>query len=87
MDFDPQAALASIAVPILALFGEADTVTPPAASAAAFRAAARPDLLTVRTFPAAGHRLGAGEPPELAAGVLDEIVAFLDRVTPDPRGS
>jgi pimeloyl-ACP methyl ester carboxylesterase len=57
MDYDPRPALVRIAVPILALFGEADTMTPPQASVAAYRASVRPALLRVRVFPGAGHRL------------------------------
>ncbi len=81
LDYDPRPALARIAVPILALFGEADTMTPAAASAAAYRSSARSDLLTVRVFPAAGHRLEVGDPSRLVDGYLEEIVAFLGRCT------
>jgi pimeloyl-ACP methyl ester carboxylesterase len=79
IDYDPRPALERIEVPILAILGEADTVTPPEASAAAYRAGARPELLTLRLFPHADHRLQTGEPPNLVDGYLNEIVAFLDR--------
>jgi pimeloyl-ACP methyl ester carboxylesterase len=79
IDYDPRPALTRIAVPILAIFGGADTMTPPEASAEAFRASARSDLLTVRVFAGAGHRLQAGDPPRLVDGYLEEIVTFLDR--------
>jgi hypothetical protein len=54
-------------------------VTPPTASIAPYRASARPELLTVRTFPRGDHRLQAGDPPQLVEGYLRELVAFLER--------
>lgn len=84
IDYDPRDALGRIAAPILALFGEADTVTPAAASAAEYRRYARPELLTVCTFPGADHRLQVGDPPRFADGCLDELVGFLDRALAPP---
>jgi pimeloyl-ACP methyl ester carboxylesterase len=89
IDFDPGSALARIAVPILAVFGEADTVTPPAASAAVFERCASPELLTVKIIPHGDHRLQEGDPPHLVDGYLDELDAFLERAVSkgsDPNG-
>ncbi len=75
--YDPAGALARIAVPVLALFGAADEVTPPEESVDAFRAAVRPELLQVEVFPEGDHRLQHGEPPRFVDGYLDRIAAFV----------
>ncbi len=75
--YDPAGALALIAVPVLALFGAADKVTPPEESVDAFRAAVRPELLQVGVFPGGDHRLQDGDPPRFVDGYLDGIAAFV----------
>lgn len=75
--YDPGPALSRIKVPVLALFGEADKVTPPEESVAAFRAVVRPELLQIEVLPEGDHRLQHGEPPRLVDGYLDRISAFV----------
>jgi uncharacterized protein len=76
-EFDPAPAQSALAVPMLAVFGEADKVTPPEESAAALRAAVRPELLQVEVFPDGDHRLMHGDPPRFVDGYLDRIAAFV----------
>lgn len=81
--YDPAPALASVHVPMLALFGEADPVVPLAASVAAMQAgfaASGNAGLTVRTFPAADHLLRVnpgGDAAGLAPGYLDTMTAWV----------
>ena len=75
--YDPAPALSRIAVPVLALFGAADRVTPAGESVAALRGAVRPDLLRVEVFPAGDHRLHHGDPPRFVDGYLDRIASFV----------
>lgn len=56
--YDPAPALARIRVPVLALFGERDPMTPPGENVARLQAALahlRPDDLSVTVFPEANH--------------------------------
>src|SRR5438552_681076 len=69
--YDPGPALSRITAPVLAIFGAADTVTPPEESVAALRAAVRPELLQIEVFPEGDHRLECGEPPRFVDGYLD----------------
>ena len=62
VDHDPRPALRRLTVPVLALFGADDEITPVAVSVEAFRAEVRPDLLTVAVLPGGDHRVQAGEP-------------------------
>ncbi|MFC9894281.1 alpha/beta hydrolase family protein [Nocardia sp. NPDC127579] len=58
VDHDPAAVLESVRVPILALWGERDTLVPPAESARIFQAAARRSgnhSMTTRFIPGGGH--------------------------------
>ena len=77
IDHDPRPALERIAVPVLAVFGAADPITPVAESIAAFRGHVRPELLRIEVFAGAGHRLEAGDPPALADGYLELLAAFI----------
>jgi pimeloyl-ACP methyl ester carboxylesterase len=77
IDYDPRPALERIAVPVLALFGQEDPVTPVDDSVAVFREAVRPELLQVEIFPGAGHRLEVGDPPRLAEGYLERLTTFV----------
>ncbi len=63
--YDPAAAQSRIAAPFLAIFGEADKVTPPEESVVALRSGVRPDLLQVEVFPEGDHRLYHGGPATL----------------------
>jgi uncharacterized protein len=76
-DYDPAPALSRITVPVLAVFGAADRVTPPGESVAALRAAVRPDLLRVEVFPDGDHRLHHGDPPRFVDGYLDRLTSFV----------
>jgi pimeloyl-ACP methyl ester carboxylesterase len=78
--YDPAPALSRITAPILALFGAADKVTPPAESVAALRHAVLPELLQVEVFPEGDHRLECGEPPRFVDGYLDRIASFVRAV-------
>ncbi len=68
--YDPSPALAKVASPYLALFGEADVIVPLEPSVVALEAAIRlRSLLTVRRYPGADHMLmtrGALEPGYLS---------------------
>ena len=75
--YDPGPALSRITAPVLAIFGAADTVTPPEESVAALRAAVRPELLQIEVFPEGDHRLECGEPPHFVDGYLDRIASFV----------
>jgi uncharacterized protein len=77
IDYDPRPALERIRVPILAVFGADDPITPVEESVAVFRDAVRPDLLQVEIFAGAGHRLEAGEPPVVVDGYLETLSAFI----------
>jgi pimeloyl-ACP methyl ester carboxylesterase len=76
-DYDPASALSRIGVPVLALFGAADKITPPEESVVALRAAVRPDLLRVEVFPEGDHRLHHGDAPRFVDGYLDRIASFV----------
>jgi pimeloyl-ACP methyl ester carboxylesterase len=76
-DYDPAQALSRITVPVLALFGAADKITPAEESVVALRAAVRPELLQVEVFPDGDHRLFHGEPPRFVDGYLDRISSFV----------
>jgi uncharacterized protein len=78
-EYDPAQALSRIAVPVLALFGAADKITPPEESVVALRDAVRPELLEVEVFPEGDHRLFHGEPPRFVDGYLDRISSFVAR--------
>jgi pimeloyl-ACP methyl ester carboxylesterase len=78
--YDPAAALSHVTVPLLALFGADDDITPVDASVAGYRRAVCPDLLEVTVFPGADHRLQHGEAPTFVDGYLDSLTAFIRRI-------
>ncbi len=84
-DYDPASAQSRIAAPLLAIFGEADKVTPPEESVEALRVAVRPELLHVEVFPEGDHRLYHGEPPRFVDGYLDRISEFVLEACDSPR--
>lgn len=77
VDHDPGPALRRLTVPMLALFGADDAITPVAASVEAFRATVRPDLLTVAVLRGGDHRVQAGEPRRLVEGYGAALVGFV----------
>ena len=76
IDYDPRPALARIRVPLLALFGREDNVVPVDESVAVFRAAVRPDLLTVAVLPG-DHRVQSGDPPATSTRYLEALSSFV----------
>jgi uncharacterized protein len=82
IDYDPRPALERIDVPVLALFGADDLITPVAESVAVFRESVRPDLLRVEVFADANHRLQTAE-GQLVAGYLDTLADFVRTRIPD----
>jgi uncharacterized protein len=85
VDYDPRPALERLRVPVLALFGAEDRVTPVEESVASYQAAVRPDLLTVRVFEGGDHRVLAGDPPLLVDGYLDALSSFVEEAAPATR--
>ncbi len=79
IDYDPRPALERLEVPILAVFGAADPITPVEESVAVFREAVRPDLLDVEVFDGAGHRLEIGDPPAFVDGYFEVLASFIVR--------
>jgi len=79
IDHDPRPALERIRVPVLAVFGGEDPITPVEESVAVFREAVRPGLLQVEVFSGAGHRLESGDPPRLVGGYLETLAEFVLR--------
>ena len=77
VDYDPRPALERIEVPVLALFGADDPITPVEDSVAVFREAVQPGLLHVEVFAGAGHRLEIGDPPALVDGYLETLAKFV----------
>jgi pimeloyl-ACP methyl ester carboxylesterase len=77
IDYDPRPALERIDVPVLALFGADDPITPVEESVAVFREAVRADLLRVEVFAGADHRLQQGDPPALVGGYLETLASFI----------
>ena len=78
VDYDPRPALERIRVPVLALFGAEDRVTPVEESVAVYQAAVRSELLTVRVFEGGDHRVLAGDPPLPVDGYLDVLSTFVE---------
>jgi uncharacterized protein len=77
VDYDPRPALERIHVPVLALFGEDDAIVPVDESVAVYRQAVRPELLTVAVLPEGNHRIQVGDPPRMAAGYMERLLAFI----------
>jgi uncharacterized protein len=77
VDYDPRPALERIRVPVLALFGEEDSIIPVDESVRVYGEAVRADLLTLVTFAAADHRIQVGDPPRLAETYLETLADFV----------
>ena len=70
-------ALERIEIPVLALFGPDDALVSVEESAAVYREAVRPHLLTVTVFAGADHRLQAADPPRFVDGYLETLSSFV----------
>ena len=77
VDYDPRPALERIEVPVLAMFGADDPITPVDDSVAVFREAGRAGLVHVEVFAGAGHGLETGDPPTLVDGYLETLASFV----------
>lgn len=78
-EYDPAPALRGLRVPLLGLFGGADTVVPVAASVQVFTAAVPADLLTVQVVPGADHRMQTPD-GSFADGYLPALTGFVRSV-------
>ncbi len=83
-DYDPAPALGRITVPLLAVFGSADEITPADESVGVLRTAVRPKLLEVEVFGAGDHRLKHGDPPRFVDGYLDRLTTFIRDAAASP---
>lgn len=75
--FDPLPRLRGLRVPLLAVFGADDELTPTAASVQALREAVDPALLHVAVLPDAGHRMSPPDRGDFVAGYPDILVEFV----------
>jgi hypothetical protein len=75
--FDPAPALRAVRVPLLAVFGADDEVTPVEASVAALRGGVDPALLHVAVLPGGGHRLSRPGGTAFVDGFPDVVVDFV----------
>jgi dipeptidyl aminopeptidase/acylaminoacyl peptidase len=84
--YDPVATLELVECPILAIFGEADTLVPVEVSVRVYEAARSSshdrDITTV-VFPGANHRIRLGDPLEFAPGYFETMTEWIwDRIGP-----
>lgn len=85
--YDPVSSLERISCPVLAIFGEQDSLVPVPKSVRILEEAlakAGNDDVTIQMFPGADHRIRTGAPPELAEGYLDTMSAWLRERTTLP---
>jgi len=80
--YDPLPALRAIRVPLLAVFGAEDDITPVEDSVAVLRSTVDPDLLRVEVLPGGGHRMAPPGTTEFVRGYPDVVVDFVVSVTP-----
>lgn len=76
-EFDPAPALRAVRVPLLAVLGADDDVTPVEASVAAFRAEVDPAYLRVDVLAGGGHRMAPAGDTDFVAGYPDVVVDFV----------
>jgi pimeloyl-ACP methyl ester carboxylesterase len=79
--FDPIPALEAIDVPLLAVFGSRDTVTPVEPSVAAFTAHVAAHRLQIAVIPDGNHRLQLPDSTDFARGYPDVIIDFVTALT------
>jgi len=75
--FDPEPALNALRVPLLAVFGEDDDVTPTERSVEVLRELVGPSLLHVAVMPGGGHRMAAEGTTAFVGGYPDVVVDFV----------
>lgn len=78
--YEPVAALEKITCPVLAIFGERDSLVPVDESVRIFQRAletAGNADVTIRVFPEADHRIRTGDPNGFADGYLETMVDWL----------
>jgi len=89
MSYDPMPALEKVKCPVLAIFGELDTLTPVVETTANYRKGLRKagnKDVTIKVFPNADHALlvwpkpnDPGHWPVLAAGYLDLVTNWINK--------
>ncbi len=95
MGYEPMPALEKVRCPVLAIFGESDTLTPVAATTANYRKglskAGNRDY-TIKVFPEADHALLVWPKPDapthwpvLAAGYLETMTNWIDKHTAEGK--
>jgi hypothetical protein len=77
--FDPVPALRAMGVPLRAVFGAEDVVTPVAASVTVLHEHVDPALLEVAVLPGGDHRLGHDRTKDFVEGYPDVVVDFVLR--------
>jgi pimeloyl-ACP methyl ester carboxylesterase len=80
--FDPVPAMESIDVPLLAVFGSEDTVTPVEASIAALTAHVRPEDLHIAVVADGNHRMQRAGRQDFASGYPDVLIDFISTRVP-----
>ncbi|MDM4761717.1 alpha/beta hydrolase [Galbitalea sp. SE-J8] len=83
--YDPAPALRAVTVPLLAVFGADDDITPVDASVAALRSAVDPALLRIAVLPGGGHRLAAPGSTRFVPGYPDVVIDFVRSMSPGSR--
>ena len=78
LDFEPRQSLQDIHVPILALYGEDDQIVPVEESISVLKSMVPPTRLDLHVFTGGDHRVQIGDPPELAPGYIEAVIAFLE---------
>lgn len=78
LDFDPARAMSMTHLPMLTLWGEDDRLVPVDESIAVYKARVPPTRLVVEVFPDADHRIQVGNPPRLAPGYTETVLAFIE---------
>lgn len=79
--YDPLPALRAIGVPLLAVFGAEDDITPVKDSVTVLKSTVDPDLLRVEVLPGGGHRMAPSDSTAFVPGYPDVVVDFVVGVT------
>lgn len=78
LDYAPKSALSRADAPFLALWGDEDRLVDVEESVEILRSQIPPNRLTIEVFPGADHWVRVGDPPELAPGYGETVLAFLE---------